>query len=133
VTKTALLVDDSDETRAMYALRLRAEGYQVLEAADGAHGIELATARRPDLIFMNLSIPKIDGWSAIARLKREQDTREIPVVALSGFDEDTARARAEESGSDGFLGKPCAPSRLLEEVRIRLGPATPYPNGGTPA
>lgn len=123
MAKTVLLVDDSEETRDMYAVRLRSEGYRVLEAADGARAIEVATEDRPDLIFMNLSIPEVDGWTAIAELKEDARTRGIPVVALSGFDETSARDRAEDAGSDGFLGKPCEPSRLLEEVRRRLGNA----------
>lgn len=126
MTKTVLLVDDSQETRGMYALRLRAEGYRVLEAEDGADGIDMALEHQPDLIFMNLSIPKVDGWTAIARLKGEALTRDIPVIALSGFDEEAARDRAEASGSDGFLGKPCEPSRVLAEVQKRLGaPSSP--------
>jgi two-component system, cell cycle response regulator DivK len=123
VAKVVLLVDDSEETRGMYALRLRNEGYQVLEAEDGDRGIRLATEQRPDLIFMNLAIPRVDGWTAISRLKQDHRTRDIPVVAISGFDEEPARARAEACGSDAFLGKPCEPSRVLEEVHRHLGPA----------
>jgi two-component system, cell cycle response regulator DivK len=125
VAQTILLVDDSEATRGMYTVRLRQEGYDVLEAGDGALGIAMATTHRPDLIFMNLSIPTVDGWTAIERLKEDPRTRHIPVVALSGFDEDPARARAEESGSDAFLAKPCEPSRLLEEARRYLDPRRP--------
>ena len=125
MTKTVLLVDDSAETRNMYAVRLRGEGYDVLEASDGEAGIRVASENRPDLIFMNMALPELDGWSAIALLKQNDRTAGIPVVALTGFDEQAARARAEEVGSDGFIGKPCEPSRLLEEVQRRLAPAEP--------
>ncbi|MBW3552537.1 MAG: response regulator [Gemmatimonadetes bacterium] len=123
--KTVLLVDDSAETRRMYAVRLRDEGYDVLEAPDGEAGIRVASENRPDLIFMNMALPELDGWSAIALLKQNDRTAGIPIVALTGFDEQAARARAEEVGSDGFIGKPCEPSRLLEEVQRRLAPAEP--------
>ena len=123
--KTVLLVDDSAETRQMYAIRLRDEGYDVLEAPDGEAGIRVASENRPDLIFMNMALPELDGWSAIALLKQNDRTAGIPIVALTGFDEQAARARAEEVGSDGFIGKPCEPSRLLEEVQRRLAPAEP--------
>lgn len=125
MTKTVLLVDDSAETRNMYAVRLRGEGYDVLEAADGEAGIRVASENRPDLIFMNMALPELDGWTAIALLKQNDRTAGIPIVALTGFDEQAARARAEEVGSDGFIGKPCEPSRLLEEVQRRLAPAEP--------
>ena len=123
--KTVLLVDDSAETRGMYAVRLRSEGYEVLEAPDGEEGIRVASEHRPDLIFMNMALPELDGWSAIALLKQNDRTAGIPVVALTGFDEQAARVRAEEVGSDGFIEKPCEPSRLLEEVQRRLAPAEP--------
>lgn len=120
--KTVLLVDDSAETRGMYAVRLRSEGYDVLEAQDGEEGIRVAAEHRPDLIFMNMALPELDGWSAIALLKQNDGTAGIPIVALTGFDQEAARLRAEEVGSDGFIEKPCEPSRLLEEVNRRLAP-----------
>lgn len=125
MTKTVLLVDDSAETRHMYAVRLRDEGYHVLEAADGETGIEMAGERRPDLIFMNMALPEIDGWTAIALLKENDRTAGIPIIALTGFDATAARLRAEQVGSDGFIGKPCEPSRLLEEVQRWLDPTPP--------
>lgn len=120
MSKTVLLVDDSAETRGMYATRLRQAGYEVLEAADGEEGILAAATHQPDLIFMNLAIPEIDGLTATALLKQNELTAGIPVVTLTGFDEAAARARAEDVGSDGFIGKPCEPSRLVQEVRRRL-------------
>lgn len=121
-TKTILLVEDSEQTRDMYALRLREEGYGVIEAADGQKGVEVATEQRPDLIFMNMALPEIDGWTAIAMLREDDRTATIPIIALTGFDEEAARLRAEQAGSSGFIGKPCEPSRLAEEVRRWLGP-----------
>lgn len=122
MTKTVLLVDDSAETRQMYALRLRDEGYEVLEAPDGEEGIRIASEELPALIFMNMALPEMDGWTAISVLKQDRRTARIPVVALTGFDASAARARAEQVGSDGFIAKPCEPSRLLDEVRRWLEP-----------
>lgn len=106
----------------MYAVRLREEGYEILEASDAEHGISIATRHRPGLIFMNLALPEMDGWTAISVLKQDVRTAEIPVVALTGFDATAARLRAEQVGSDGFIAKPCEPSRLLQEVRRWLDP-----------
>lgn len=107
----------------MYALRLREEGYGVIEASDGRMGVEMAIEQAPDLIFMNMALPEIDGWTAIELLRQDERTATVPIVVLTGFDEESARERAEEVGCDGFIEKPCEPSRLAEEVRRRVGPA----------
>ncbi|HUG41088.1 MAG TPA: hypothetical protein VMM12_11415 [Longimicrobiales bacterium] len=65
------------------------------------------------------------GWSAIALLKQNDRTAGIPIVAPTGFDQEAAKLRAEEVGSDGFIEKPCEPSRLLREVQRRLDPPQP--------
>lgn len=111
----------------MYALRLREEGYEVIEAADGREGVEAATQQRPDLVFMNMALPVLDGWTAIALLREDDRTATIPIIALTGFDEESARDRAEQAGCSAFLEKPCKPSRLAEEVRQWLGPAQRSP------
>lgn len=127
MTKTVLLVDDSGDTREMYALRLRQEGYGVIEASDGRMGVEVATEQLPDMIFMNMALPELDGWTAIELLREDRRTATVPIIVLTGFDEESARGRAEEAGCDGFMEKPCEPSRLAEEVRRWLGPAERLP------
>lgn len=125
--KTVLFVDDSQDTREMYAVRLRGEGYRVIEAGDGRTGVDVAIAERPDLIFMNLALPEVDGLTAIALLREDPRTATIPIIALTGFDEESARDQAEEAGCSGFIEKPLEPSRLAEEVRQWLGPAARSP------
>ena len=116
-----LLVDDARDSREMYAFFLRTAGYAVHESTDGAHAVTLAIDVRPDVIVMDLTLPLLDGFSAIARLAEHPETASIPVVVLSAhtFPDDERRARA--AGAAAFLGKPCHPDLLASTVRSVSG------------
>jgi two-component system, cell cycle response regulator DivK len=118
-----LVVDDYEDSRQMYAELLAYAGYRVEQAGDGAQAI--ATARRimPHLIVMDLSLPVIDGWEATRRLKGDDRTRHIPVLALTGHAPEGLAGHsqgAQAAGCDAFLAKPCSPEALLELVREML-------------
>jgi CheY-like chemotaxis protein len=115
---TVLLVDDVCDSREMYAFFLRASGYAVHEAGDGSDALEMAVEFRPDVIVMDLSLPFVDGFSAIERLSTHVETAAIPIVVLSArtFPADEARARAV--GAAAFLAKPSAPDILARTVRV---------------
>jgi CheY-like chemotaxis protein len=115
---TVLLVDDVSDSREMYAFFLRTSGYAVHEAGDGADAVAIALEFRPDVVVMDLSLPGIDGITAIRRLAAHADTAAIPIVVLSArtFPEDEARAR--EAGAAAFLAKPCTPEALAAAVRV---------------
>ena len=112
-----LLVDDARDSREMYAFFLRAAGYAVHEATDGADAVAMAIELRPDVVVMDLTLPLLDGFGAIARLAEHPATAPIPVVVLSAhtFPDDERRAR--EAGAAAFLAKPCHPDMLASEVR----------------
>lgn len=114
---TVLLVDDIPDSREMYAFFLRAAGYAVHEAADGGDALGIALDFRPDVIVMDLSLPSMDGWTAIEKLAATPETAAIPVVVLSAhtFPADEQRARA--AGAAAFLAKPCPPDELARQVR----------------
>ena len=114
---TVLLVDDVFDSREMYAFFLRSAGYAVHEAADGGDALSIAVEFRPDVIVMDLSLPSMDGWTAIAGLAATPETAGIPVVVLSAhtFPADEERARA--AGAAAFLAKPCPPDELARHVR----------------
>jgi two-component system, cell cycle response regulator DivK len=95
----------------------------VMEAADGALGVRLACEHRPDLILMNLSMPKMDGLSAAALLRADSRTTAIPIIACTGYIRDQGEDHAEDAGCNAYLEKPCEPSRLVEEVTKFIGPA----------
>lgn len=115
-----LVVDDFADNREMYSEYLTFSGYEVVEARNGKEAIEAAQARLPDIIIMDLSLPVMDGWEATRRLKADDRTRRIPVVALTGHALAGHSRGAQEAGCDSFLSKPCLPDQLVAEIKRML-------------
>jgi CheY-like chemotaxis protein len=115
-----LVVDDYQDAREMYAEYLQFSGFRVAEARNGTEAVEQAFALKPDLILMDLSLPGMDGWEATRRLKADELTRHIPVVALTGHALAGASDGARKAGCDSFVTKPCLPDDLVVEVRRML-------------
>lgn len=120
---TVLLVEDNEDNLAVYRTILDHVGYAVVEARDGEEGLARATSEKPDVILMDISIPKIDGWEVTRRLKAENDTKDIPIIALTAHALDEDREKAFSVGCDGYLAKPIEPRRVVEEVERLVGPA----------
>lgn len=120
--KTVLLVEDNEDNLAVYRTILDHVGYRVLEARDGEEGVVRARDDQPDLILMDISIPKIDGWEATRRLKADTSTRDIPVIALTAHALEEDRQKALNAGCDGYLAKPVEPRKVVDEVRRFVGP-----------
>lgn len=118
-----LVVDDYQDAREMYAEYLQFSGFRVAEARNGNEAVEQAFALKPDLILMDLSLPGMDGWEATRRLKADETTRHIPIVALTGHALAGASEGARRAGCDSFVTKPCLPDDLVVEVRRMLGAA----------
>jgi CheY-like chemotaxis protein len=116
-----LIVDDNVDTREMYALYLSMSGYGVETAEDGHEAIIKARTLRPDLIVMDLQMPKLDGWGAIREIQSRPETSSIPIVVLTGHDfKAYLKPAALAVGACSFLMKPCFPEHLATEVRSRL-------------
>jgi CheY-like chemotaxis protein len=115
-----LLVEDNEMNRDMLSRRLQRRGYEVLLALDGGQGIELAQAQQPDLILMDMSLPVVDGWEATRRLKAEEATQHIPVIALTAHAMAGDRDKALEAGCDDYDTKPIELPRLLEKIEALL-------------
>ena len=111
-----LVVDDFEDNRTMYAEYLAAAGYRALMAEDGAEAVAIATAEMPDVIVLDLSMPGMDGWEAAARLKANERTRGIIIIALTGHAEARHYAKAKSAGCDYFLAKPCLPQDLEAHI-----------------
>lgn len=113
---TILVVEDNEMNRDMLCRRLSRKGYSVLVAQDGVEGLTVARAEGPDLIIMDLSLPRIDGWEATRRLKADDVTSEIPVIALTAHAMSTDKEKALAAGCDDFDTKPIDFARLLEKI-----------------
>lgn len=121
-----LLVEDNELNRDMLSRRLARQGFEVVTAVDGADALVRARAEpRPELILMDLSIPVVDGWEVTRRLKRDPDTRAIPVIALTAHAMPGDREQALAAGCDEFDTKPVDLARLLGKVRALLAPDDP--------
>jgi two-component system, cell cycle response regulator DivK len=121
--KTVLLVEDNEDNLVVYRTILEHVGFSVIEARDGEEGVSQARARRPDIILMDISIPKMDGWEATERLKADRETSAIPIIALTAHALEEDRLKAMEAGCDGYLAKPVEPRRVVQEVEKFIGPA----------
>jgi CheY-like chemotaxis protein len=120
-----LLVEDNELSRDMLSRRLIRRGYDVLLATDGAQGVDVARSGAPDIILMDMSLPVIDGWEATRRLKAGEDTRDIPIIALTAFAMASDERQAREAGCDDFDTKPVDLPRLLEKVERWLSRPQP--------
>jgi CheY-like chemotaxis protein len=122
-----LIVDDFADNRGMYVQFLTFSGYRVAEASNGVEAIERALELKPDVIVMDLSLPVMDGWEATRRLKKNPETRDTPVIALTGHALPGHSEGARKAGCDAFLTKPCLPEELAEEIHRTLDAQPPKP------
>jgi two-component system cell cycle response regulator DivK len=115
-----LLVEDNEMNRDMLSRRLTRLGFRVLEAVDGAQGVEMAKTELPDLILMDMSLPVLDGWGATRQIKAEIDTRFIPLIALTAHAMAGDRDKALDAGCDDYDTKPIDLPRLLDKMNRLL-------------
>jgi CheY-like chemotaxis protein len=112
-----LIVDDYPDAREMYSEYLQYSGFDVVEAQNGQEALQRAVDEQPDIILMDLSLPVMDGWEATRRLKADERTASIPVVALTGHALAGISDGARKAGCDAFVTKPCLPEDLVKEIR----------------
>jgi CheY-like chemotaxis protein len=128
-----LVVEDYQDAREMYVAYLQFAGFRVAEASNGVEAIEQSLALLPDIILMDLALPKMDGWEATRRLKTDERTRHIPVVALTGHALAGHAEGAKSAGCDSFVTKPCLPDALVAEIRRMLAVVNDEKTGRNPA
>jgi two-component system cell cycle response regulator DivK len=114
--KLLLIVDDFEAVQRPYRYLLSQEGCRVAFAINGQEAVDKAAELLPDVIFMDISLPGIDGWEATRRLKADMRTHRIPVVMLTAFALESDLPEIANAGFDGVLSKPCTPQRILAEV-----------------
>ena len=113
---TILLVEDNEMNRDMLTRRLKRKGFTVLCAVNGQEGIDVALSDTPDIILMDLSLPVMDGWTAAKRLKADENTSTIPIIALTAHAMKGDRETALEAGCDDYDTKPIDLERLLDKI-----------------
>jgi CheY-like chemotaxis protein len=112
--RLVLLVDDCQDTRELYAEYLELSGFDVKEAEDGIVAIDEAVRVRPDVIVMDMSLPRMDGREAARALRADARTKSIPLVMISGYDLDNLPKN--DGLWDQYLGKPCPPEQLVSVI-----------------
>jgi CheY-like chemotaxis protein len=118
-----LLVEDNQMDSDMLSRRLVRNGYEVLTAVDGQQGADMALSKQPDLILMDMSLPVIDGWEATRRIKANDVTRRIPVIALTAHAMAGDREKAMQAGCEDHDIKPVEMPRLLGKIAALLKPS----------
>ncbi len=115
-----LLVEDNELNRDMLSRRLQRKGYEVIVAVDGEQGVNASRAESPDLVLMDMSLPVIDGWEATRRLRAEEATRGLPIIALTAHAMPGDERKALEAGCDDYDTKPIDLPRLLGKIEALL-------------
>ena len=120
-TPLVLIVEDNARNMTLVRDILSYAGYRTLEASDGEQGVALAHSHRPDLILMDIQLPGIDGVEALAQLRADPSTAQIPVAAFTAFAMNDDRERFLHAGFQGYIEKPLSVQELPSQVQALLG------------
>jgi two-component system cell cycle response regulator DivK len=115
--KKVLIVEDNEDNRELVVKVLRNKGYEMVQAADGEEALEKAVAERPDLILLDISLPKLDGYEVAKRLKSMEEFQEIPIIAFTAHAMKGDREKVIVAGFEGYISKPVNVRELPEQVR----------------
>jgi len=116
-TKTILYIEDNEVNRRLVQDLLRATSYRLLEAPDGEAGIAMARQERPDLILMDVQLPRVSGIEATRTLRKEPATANTPIIAITSFALAGDEQKALEAGATAYMAKPYSPRDLLALIR----------------
>ena len=117
MTRTILTVDDSRTMRDMLRMALVGAGFNVVEAVDGEHGLEVLSAHRPDVIITDINMPNLDGFGFIEGVRRDARHGATPILVLTTESDPDKKQRARQAGATGWIVKPFDPEKLVEAVR----------------
>jgi two-component system, cell cycle response regulator DivK len=113
-----VVIEDDLDARRIYSEFLRTKGWSVFTAADGRAGLNKTLELTPDLVVLDLAMPKVDGWTVLKEIRASSATAHIPVVVVTAVQE--TRDKAFEEGCDAYLTKPCTPEILYLQLRALL-------------
>src|SRR6185436_5156914 len=119
-----LLVEDNEMNRDMLSRRLERKGYQIVMALDGAEAVAMAQSEIPALILMDMSLPVVDGWEATRRIRADERTKTIPIIALTAHAMQGDEQKAKDAGCDDYDTKPVELPRLLGKIEAQLARAS---------
>lgn len=117
MSKRILVVEDQEDNRKIVRDLVTANGYELVEAATGEEGLEMATRERPDLILMDIQLPGMDGYEVTRRIKANPALKKIPVIAVTSYALSGDDQKAFSAGCDGYVTKPFSPRLLLAKIR----------------
>jgi len=112
-----LVVDDDDVIRQLITVNLELEGFEVIPAVDGQDALDKVKDAQPDVVTLDVMMPRVDGWEAAARLREDPETAHIKVILLSARAQESDIQRGERIGVDAYLTKPFDPDELIDVVR----------------
>lgn len=116
-----LLIEDNEQNRYLTTYLLENAGYRVEHAADGMEGIRMATAKRPDLVLLDIQLPLMDGYDVARALRRIDAFEKTPIIAVTSYAMDGDRQKALEAGCTGYIEKPINPDTFVQEVSQLAG------------
>ena len=117
MSKVILTVDDSRTMRHMLSLALVDAGFEVLQAEDGIHGLEVLESKVPDVIVTDINMPRLDGYGFIEGVRANPMHRAIPILVLSTESSVEKKMRARDAGATGWIVKPFSPDKLVDAIR----------------
>lgn len=123
-----LVVDDEKELTALVSLHMKMAGFEVITAANGEKALELSREESPDLIILDLMIPKIDGWQVCEQLREDPATKDIPVIMLTARAQIEDKLKGFEAGADDYVTKPFSPRELVARVKRVLARSEAEPS-----
>jgi two-component system cell cycle response regulator DivK len=112
--KKVLIIEDNENNLYMMRFILTQMGYEVLEARDGASGVDLAKEKRPDLILMDIQLPVLDGYSATRRIREDEALKDVPIIAVTSYAMVGDREKAIAAGCTAYVEKPIDPESFIK-------------------
>ena len=118
--KKILVVDDEMDLVEMVSLRLEANNFEVLKAYDGQVGLDLARTDKPDLVILDLMLPKLEGYKVCRMLKFDEKYKHIPIILFTAKTQESDKKLGEDVGADAYVTKPFEPNELLSKIKELL-------------
>jgi len=118
---TALIIEDHPDNMILICDILAWHGYATLQATTGMQGYEMAQTRQPDFIILDIQLPDINGYQVLEKIRSNDQTRKIPVVAMTSYAMAGEKAKLLNAGCDGYVEKPIDPSRVMQQILQAIG------------